>query len=166
MRLRHCEQAIVPAPIHLLQIPHVRPRPASGGPNSPNLYAPSGVGGGQEFLSREGRILTVFQHERVHEPPGGGGSSYRRSVPLDGEMLRQSHSLLEQLRWTGVAMVEYKKDPVSGDFALMEINGRFWGSLSLAVAANLTNTDYRRISEIVRLTRDVWVVKRAQALCG
>ena len=29
---------------------------------------------------------------------------------------------------------------------------------------NLTNRDYRRISEIVRLTRDVRVVKRAQAL--
>jgi DNA-binding CsgD family transcriptional regulator len=31
-------------------------------------------------------------------------------------------------------------------------------------AINLTNRDYRRISEIVRLTRDVQVVKRAQAL--
>lgn len=32
-------------------------------------------------------------------------------------------------------MVEFKRDPDSGRFALMEINGRFWGSLPLAVAA-------------------------------
>src|SRR5438094_8255973 len=31
-------------------------------------------------------------------------------------------------------------------------------------AINLTNRDHRRISEIMRLTRDVRVVKRAQAL--
>jgi len=34
-----------------------------------------------------------------------------------------------------VAMVEFKRNPASGDYRLMEINGRFWGSLPLAVAA-------------------------------
>jgi protein-tyrosine-phosphatase/predicted ATP-grasp superfamily ATP-dependent carboligase len=96
-----------------------------------------GIGVGQEFLASEGRIVDAFQHERVHEPLAGGGSSYRKSVALDERMLEGSRRLLADLRWTGVAMVEYKRNPDTGDFALMEINGRFWGSLPLAVAAGV-----------------------------
>ncbi|MGI9078335.1 MAG: ATP-grasp domain-containing protein, partial [Gemmatimonadaceae bacterium] len=33
----------------------------------------------------------------------------------------------------GVAMIEYKEDATSGIPYLMEINGRFWGSLQLAI---------------------------------
>ena len=96
-----------------------------------------GIGVGQEFLASEGRIVDAFQHERVHEPMAGGGSSYRKSVPLDARLLECSKRLLSRLRWTGVAMVEYRQDPETGDFVLMEINGRFWGSLPLAVAAGV-----------------------------
>jgi protein-tyrosine-phosphatase len=45
--------------------------------------------------------------------------------------------MLEHLRWTGVAMVEYRWNAATGDFVLVEINGRFWGSLPLAVAAGV-----------------------------
>jgi protein-tyrosine-phosphatase len=96
-----------------------------------------GVGVGQEFLASQGEILAAFQHERVHEPRRGGGSSYRKSAELDESMLACSRRLLGELRWTGVAMVEYKQDLQTRDFVLMEINGRFWGSLPLAVAAGV-----------------------------
>jgi predicted ATP-grasp superfamily ATP-dependent carboligase/protein-tyrosine-phosphatase len=96
-----------------------------------------GIGVGQEFLAHEGSILSAFQHERVHEPLGGGGSSYRKSVPLDEEMLECSRRMLARLRWEGVAMIEYRKNPATGEFTLMEINGRFWGSLPLAVATGV-----------------------------
>lgn len=96
-----------------------------------------GVGVGQEFLANEGTILDAFQHQRVHEPLAGGGSSYRKSAPLDERMLECSRRLLAHARWTGVAMVEYRVDPRTGSFVLMEINGRFWGSLPLAVAAGV-----------------------------
>ncbi|MCS6913355.1 MAG: ATP-grasp domain-containing protein [Myxococcota bacterium] len=94
-----------------------------------------GTGVGVEALAYEGDILYAFQHERVHEPPGGGGSSYRCSVPLDGELLQASQRLLRALRYTGVAMVEFRQDRRRGAWVLLEINGRFWGSLPLAVAA-------------------------------
>lgn len=96
-----------------------------------------GVGVGQEFLTDRGAILSAFQHERLHEPLGGGGSLYRKSVPLNNEMLKHSKKMLDDMKWTGVAMVEYKWNPVSGEFVLMEINGRFWGSLPLAVSAGV-----------------------------
>jgi protein-tyrosine-phosphatase len=96
-----------------------------------------GIGVGQEFLADRGEILTALQHERVHEPLGGGGSYYRRTVPLDPEMLRHSRRMLEYMGWTGVAMIEYKLNRETGEFTLIEINGRFWGSLPVAVSAGL-----------------------------
>ncbi|MCK6621134.1 MAG: ATP-grasp domain-containing protein [Calditrichaceae bacterium] len=96
-----------------------------------------GVGVGQEFLMKDGQALAVFQHERVHEPQKGGGSSYRKSVEIDPLLLSHSLKLLQALNWTGVAMVEYKYDKSTGAAVFMEINGRFWGSLPLAVAAGV-----------------------------
>ncbi|MCS7173076.1 MAG: ATP-grasp domain-containing protein [Armatimonadetes bacterium] len=95
-----------------------------------------GVGVGVEALAERGELLLVFQHERVHEPLRGGGSSYRRSVPLDPELLEATRKLLGALRYTGVAMVEFRRNPRTGQWVFLEVNGRFWGSLPLAVASS------------------------------
>jgi protein-tyrosine-phosphatase/predicted ATP-grasp superfamily ATP-dependent carboligase len=94
-----------------------------------------GVGAGVELLADQGRVLAAFQHLRVHEPLTGGGSSYRTSVLLDPHLRQAASRLLEALGWTGVAMVEFRVDPASGRWVFLEINGRFWGSLPLAIAA-------------------------------
>lgn len=96
-----------------------------------------GIGIGVEVLARDGQILTAFQHERVHEPLKGGGSSYRKSVPLDNGMLDATRRLMEAVRYTGVAMVEFKYNPQTRLWVLIEINARFWGSLPLSIAAGL-----------------------------
>ena len=99
-----------------------------------------GHGVGQMFLARDGEVLIEFQHERLHEwPPEGGTSVLCRSVPLSEyvEIREKSKALLRALNWTGVAMVEYRYDPDAGSWAFMEINGRFWGSLPLAIAASV-----------------------------
>ncbi|MFT4826088.1 MAG: hypothetical protein ACJAUG_003403 [Halioglobus sp.] len=36
---------------------------------------------------------------------------------------------MEILEWQGVAMMEYKRDPESDQFWLIEINARYWGYL-------------------------------------
>jgi predicted ATP-grasp superfamily ATP-dependent carboligase len=95
----------------------------------------SGFGLGQIVLMHEGRARYLFQHQRVHEwPPEGGFSSLCKSLPLDRHhlLMEKSIALLRELEWEGVAMVEYRHDPVTNESALMEINGRFWGSLPLA----------------------------------
>jgi predicted ATP-grasp superfamily ATP-dependent carboligase/protein-tyrosine-phosphatase len=95
-----------------------------------------GVGVGIELIAREGKVAYAFQHLRLHEVPlTGGGSSLRKSVPVVPQLLEASEKLISALNWNGVAMVEFKLDPQSGEFCLMEINGRFWGSLPLATAA-------------------------------
>jgi protein-tyrosine-phosphatase/predicted ATP-grasp superfamily ATP-dependent carboligase len=95
-----------------------------------------GIGVGVELIARRGKIGYAFQHRRLHEVPlTGGGSSLRKSEPVMPQLLEASERLIAALDWTGVAMVEFKLDPVTLEFCLMEINGRFWGSLPLAVAA-------------------------------
>lgn len=94
-----------------------------------------GRGVGVELLLREGEPLLTFQHERVHEPLHGGGSSYRRSVPVAPELLDAGLKLMRAVAYTGVAMVEFKVDPQRGDWVFLEVNARFWGSLPLALAA-------------------------------
>jgi len=95
----------------------------------------SGIGIGQEFLACDGEIILSFEHERIHEPLGSGGSSYRKSVPLHAGMLECSRKLIRALNWNGVCMIEYRWDPKTDIFWFMEINGRFWGSLPLAIRA-------------------------------
>lgn len=98
-------------------------------------YCP-GWGLGQFFFMWQGQVLARFQHRRIAEwPPEGGFSAACDAVPLDRftELQEQSIALLRRVGWTGVAMVEFRHDPRSGVSRLMEINGRYWGSLPLAV---------------------------------
>lgn len=96
----------------------------------------SGTGVGIELIAKHGEILYAFQHQRLHEMPlTGGGSSYRKSVAINADLLAASERLIKALNWHGVAMVEFKIDLQTGSFIFIEINGRFWGSLPLAVAA-------------------------------
>lgn len=96
----------------------------------------AGDGVGVELIADHGQIRHAFQHRRLHEVPlTGGGSSLRCSEPVAAPLLEASRKLVAALGWHGVAMVEFKFRPQTGDYRLMEINGRFWGSLPLAVAA-------------------------------
>ena len=98
-------------------------------------YSP-GYGLGQFILMKDGQALYRFQHQRLHEwPPEGGTSTLCMSLPSSQhtKLMRQSVELLKVLEWEGVAMVEYRYDSSTGRAALMEVNGRFWGSLPLAI---------------------------------
>jgi len=95
-----------------------------------------GQGVGIELIASHGEVLYAFQHLRLHEVPlTGGGSSLRTSVPIEPELLDASKKLISRLKWHGVAMVEFKWQADKRICTLMEINGRFWGSLPLATAA-------------------------------
>ena len=93
-----------------------------------------GRGTGVEVLARDGEILFAFQHIRIHESPLGV-SAYRKSVPLNGELFIASQKLLKSIGYSGVAMLEFKVNERTKEWKFIEINGRFWGSLPLAVSA-------------------------------
>jgi predicted ATP-grasp superfamily ATP-dependent carboligase len=98
----------------------------------------TGPGIGVFVLMQDGMVRAAFGHQRIREkPPSGGVSVLRRSLPVPAELLEKTSDLLRCLEWTGVAMVEYKRDVRTGDHVLMEINGRFWGSLQLAIDSGI-----------------------------
>jgi predicted ATP-grasp superfamily ATP-dependent carboligase len=95
-------------------------------------YVP-GRGVGAFFAVSGGKIVAEFMHLRLHEVPHTGGvSSLRRSF-YHREIHDDAAERLRTLKWEGPAMLEYRWDETSGRFYLMEMNGRFWGSLHLAL---------------------------------
>lgn len=97
-----------------------------------------GPGVGIFLLTWGGTVRALFAHRRLREkPPAGGVSVYRESIAADPELVERSRRLLDGTGWEGVAMIEYKLDAATGMAYLMEINGRFWGSLQLAIDAGV-----------------------------
>jgi len=97
-----------------------------------------GLGTGLFTLYDGNRHLVLFSHRRLREkPPSGGVSVVSESVPLDEEMVEAAGKLLSSVAWNGIAMIEFKRDNRDGKAKLMEINGRFWGSLQLAIACGV-----------------------------
>ena len=97
-----------------------------------------GEGRGVFLLIWNKELKAAFCHRRLREkPPWGGVSVYCESLPLDQSLVEKSFALLKALDWQGVAMVEYKVDRRDDRAKLMEVNGRFWGSLQLAIDAGM-----------------------------
>src|SRR5437773_3807982 len=98
----------------------------------------SGHGVGVEILLHRGKCLAAFQHRRLKEFPHTGGVSVVAVAEApDPVLVELACQLLQALQWEGVAMVEFKADPYTGRAVLMEVNGRFWGSLSLPIQAGI-----------------------------
>ena len=94
----------------------------------------AGDGYGVGVLAKDGRLLASFCHRRVREYPVSGGPSAVCESVRDPKLVDYAARIVGELRWTGVAMVEFKKDD---DYRVLEVNPRFWGSLPLATAAGV-----------------------------
>lgn len=85
-------------------------------------------------VARQGQVYAAFCHRRLRQYPVTGGPSTMAVSIRDQRLIDLGGRLLRALNWSGVAMVEFKQD-AAGEFRLMEINPRLWGSLPLAIAA-------------------------------
>lgn len=70
-------------------------------------------------------------------PPSGGNSCFRETVPVEPKIEEYAKKMLKALDWYGIAEVEFRIDSRDNIPRLMEINPRFWGSLSVAVKAGV-----------------------------
>jgi predicted protein tyrosine phosphatase len=97
-----------------------------------------GEGVGIELLLRNGEPLVLFAHRRILEYPSSGGvSALAVAEPPDPNLVDISLGLLRRIQWEGIAMVEFRYDRASRKATLMEINGRYWGSLALSERAGV-----------------------------
>jgi predicted ATP-grasp superfamily ATP-dependent carboligase len=96
-----------------------------------------GTGTGYFALVRHGELRGEFAHRRLRDVrPTGSGSALRESVDPSPAVRDASLSLLRAVGWHGVAMVEFRMRP-DGTPVFLEVNGRFWNSLALAIHAGV-----------------------------
>jgi len=101
-----------------------------------------GVGVGAFLVRWKGTVLARFMHKRIHEVPHtGGASSFRETWHHQG-IMDDATRRLSEMDWDGAGMFEYRWDPSTDRYYLMEFNSRFWGSLHLALFAGV---DFPRI---------------------
>jgi len=92
-----------------------------------------GEGYGVEALMHGGQLKAIFMHRRLREYPTTGGASTLRESVMDIKLAQSGIRLLQAMEWEGVAMVEFRVNRSTGESKLIEVNGRFWGSLPLAI---------------------------------
>lgn len=96
-----------------------------------------GTGAGYFALMMNGEPRAEFAHRRLRDVrPTGSGSALRESVVPDPRVREAALAILRALPWHGVAMVEFRVRP-DGTPVFLEVNGRFWNSLALAVNAGV-----------------------------
>jgi predicted ATP-grasp superfamily ATP-dependent carboligase len=97
-----------------------------------------GYGVGVSGLFRSGQPVALLAHRRIRESnPTGGPSAVAETIELTRDLLTPTKALMGRIGFTGPAMAEYRVDRRTGVPYLMEINGRFWGSVLLASIAGL-----------------------------
>lgn len=104
-------------------------------------HAP-GRDAGVYFVVWKGRVLAEFMNLALHSVPHTGGFYSLRTSWRHGAIREDALRRITALGWEGPAMVEYRWDPVTDQFAFVEVNARFWGSLNHALYAGV---DFPRI---------------------
>lgn len=96
---------------------------------------------GVELVAQAGKIRALLVHKRLRSLSPTGGASVLKETVVGGDryetLVSYAHTLVRELAWTGPCMVEFKDDDATREVCLMEINGRWWGSLPLATRADV-----------------------------
>ena len=79
----------------------------------------------------DGEAIRLFAQETVAMDPALTGPSTRVRACADETLIRDARTLFADLRWSGMACVEFIRDE-RGRFILMEMNPRPWAALEVA----------------------------------
>jgi D-aspartate ligase len=87
---------------------------------------------------KEGEMVAtmVARRRRQHPPEFGRASTFVETVDVP-ELERMSARFFSAIRYSGLAELEYKLDPRTDEFKLLDFNARTWGYHSLGVAAGV-----------------------------
>ncbi len=88
-------------------------------------------------VAREGHIGCIAtQARRLMYPISGGVAAVVETVE-DPKLVHAAEAIIEALNWTGPVQLEFKWDSKAGEYALIEINPRFWGTTGAWLKAGL-----------------------------
>ncbi|HEX3268138.1 MAG TPA: ATP-grasp domain-containing protein [Gaiellaceae bacterium] len=84
---------------------------------------------------RESRVISAVQQRTdAIWPTRSGGTVRARTEPVDGTLAERVAALLADLNWFGIAQAQFQQAP-GRDPVLIDFNGRFYGSMALALSA-------------------------------
>lgn len=84
---------------------------------------------------RESRVVAAIQQRTgAIWPRQSGGTVRAVTEPVDEALAERVGTLLSDLRWFGIAQAQFQVPP-GGEPVLIDLNGRFYGSMALAMAA-------------------------------
>jgi predicted ATP-grasp superfamily ATP-dependent carboligase len=92
-----------------------------------------GVGVSFAGLAWHGRMVALSGHRRLREIPITGGASTARATFDHAQMRAATERLLRHLQIDGVVMAEYRFNPSTGAYCLLELNPRYWGGVATAI---------------------------------
>ncbi len=106
-----------------------------------------GDGYGFSTIYNNGKQIANFMHTRLLQYPSSAGQCVIAHQVLDEELKEIATRLFDALNWHSVGMAEFRKDRETGEYKLMEINPRFWGSVELPIRLGIDFANlYRRLA--------------------
>jgi predicted ATP-grasp superfamily ATP-dependent carboligase len=87
------------------------------------------------LTDRNSRIITaVQQRTEAIWPRRSGGTVRAKTEPVDQDLAERIAALLADLEWFGIAQTQFQAPP-GREPVLIDLNGRFYGSMALVLAA-------------------------------
>ncbi|MCW5980581.1 MAG: ATP-grasp domain-containing protein [Bryobacteraceae bacterium] len=84
-----------------------------------------------------GELRAAVTQRRLRTYPAVGGVGVDCVTTDEPALVERATVLMRALEWHGPAQIEFKVDPEGGRVWLIEVNGRLWGTLALAVWAGV-----------------------------
>ena len=89
------------------------------------------------YVTQQGEPLGLFTGRKLQQTPRAIGTARVAEARWRPELADAAVSLLRELRFHGVAQVEFKLDPRDAQFKLIEVNPRLWEWHGLAAACGV-----------------------------
>jgi D-aspartate ligase len=148
-------------------------------PREPRALVQEIVPGGDDclwiaacYLNRETKFAGGFTAQKLLQVPAGFGTGCVVQTVDRPDLLARAAALLESIGFSGIAEVEFKKDPADGEDKLIEINPRPWDQhlLGPACGSDLVYLAYcdlaglPRPAPAVRTAGHKWIAEEVYAL--
>jgi D-aspartate ligase len=100
------------------------------------------------YLDRNGHVLASYAGRKIRTYPRESGLSTYLELIHDPRLAQTGLEILRKLQFVGVVKLDFKKDPGSDQFFLLEANPRFtlWNFLAAAAGVNLPLVAYNDLA--------------------
>lgn len=126
------------------------------------------------YMDERGELLGHFTARKLRQDPPLVGTGCAVEAVEVAPIVESTRELLRAFRYCGMAEVEYKRDPRSGQYFLIEINPRHWDqhelgrlvgvNLSLIAYLHLTGHTHAPQAPVYRAgARSRWIAERELA---